>query len=563
MKNKKLLTVLLSAAVISTVALSGCGSTSSSSDTSSTTPDKDQHLNLSLPVSDVKTLDSSKGTDMYSAYVLQETQEALGRDELKNGKETVVPAGATSWKSSSDGLTWTFKLRKSNWSDGKPVTADQYVYALRRALDPNTASEYAYLLQGAGIKNADDVNSGKLPLDQLGVSASDDSTLVITLSHPCAYFEKLLNFKFFIPLRKDIVEKAGAKYGSTADSLVYNGPFKITSMVSGSKLELVKNNSYWDKNNVKLDKITFDFMNDNSAQMNALQSGEIDSVAVISKEWNEKFSKNNKLVHKSSLLPTTGYLAFNFKDKNKLMTNDKIRKAIALSLNRTDYLNIVGGGIGTPANEYIPTDIQIGSSFYRDKVKSPLSQLTGDPKALFSQGLKELGMDPDPTKTTIVDTEAGVDAVAKKEGDLLISELKNKIGVNVKVNYEEWKQFLQDQSTLNFQMQSGEFWSADYNDPMTFLDMWETSATAQTNAYSNKDYDALIEDAKTQNNQSKRLEDFQKAEKILLVTDVPFATTYHQSSSSFTYNYVKGTQRLPFAAGSELKYAYISGKASK
>jgi oligopeptide transport system substrate-binding protein len=215
-------------------------------------------------------------------------------------------------------------------------------------------------------------------------------------------------------LRQDIVEKAGVAYGSTASSLVYNGPFKITSMESGSKVQLVKNNNYWDKKDVKLNNITFDFMSDNSAQMNALQSGEIDSALVISKEWNDKFSKNTQLVHKSSLLPTTGYISFNFKDKSKLMTNVNIRKAIALSLNKTDYLNIVGGGIGTPANEYIPTDIQIGSSVYRDKVKSQVSELKGDPKALFTKGLKELGMNPDPTKVTIVDTEANTDAVAKK-----------------------------------------------------------------------------------------------------------------------------------------------------
>jgi oligopeptide transport system substrate-binding protein len=302
-------------------------------------------------------------------------------------------------------------------------------------------------------------------------------------------------------------------------------------------------------------------MSDDNARMNALQSGEIDSALVITKEWNDKLSKNTSLTHVSSALPTTGYISFNFKDKSKLMTNVNIRKAIALSLNKTDYLNIVGGGIGTPANEYVPTDIQVGSSFYRAKVKSQVSELKGDPKALFVEGLKQLGMNPDPTKVTIVDTEANTDSVAKKEGDLLASVLKSKIGVNVKVNYEEWKQYLQDQSTLNYQMDSGEFWSADYNDPMTFMDMWETSATGQTNAYSNKTYDALIEDAKTQKDQAKRIDDFNKAEKILVVTDVPFAMTYHQASSSFTYNYVKVTQILPFADGAELKYEYIAGKS--
>lgn len=561
MKSKKLLTVLLSAAVISTVALAGCGSSSSSS-SSSTTLDKTQHLNVAIPASDVKTLDSSKGTDMYSSWVLQETMEALGRDELKNGKETVVPAGAKSWDTSADGLTWTFHLRDNKWSDGQPVTADQYVYALRRADDPNTASEYQYLLSGIGIVNVDEVNSGKLPTTALGVSAPDSKTLVIKLSHPCAYFQKLLNFKFFIPLRQDVVEKAGAKYGSTANSLVYNGPFKISSMESGSKIELVKNSDYWDSKDVKLDGVTMNFMADNGSMMNALQSGEIDSAAVISKEWNDKFAKDSKLVHNSSLLPTTGYISFNFKDKNKLMTNDKIRKAIALSIDKKNYLDIVGGGIGTVANEWIPGDVQAGNTFYRDEVKSPLSELKGDPKQLFIEGLKELGLGDDPSKITINDTEAGTDAVAKKEGDLLAATLKSKIGVNVKVNYEEWKQFLQDQSTLNYEMQSGEFWSADYNDPMTFMDMWESNATAQTNAYSNKEYDSLIEDAKIQNDQSKRIQDFAKAEKILLVDDVPFALTYHQSSSAYTYNYVKGVERLPFASGAEFKYAYISGKSS-
>jgi oligopeptide transport system substrate-binding protein len=561
MKNKKLWTLLLSAAMVSTVALAGCGSSSSSS-TSSTTPDKVQHMSVAIPTTDIQTLDPAKGTDAYSAWVLQETMEALGRDEMKNGKETVVPAGAQSWNTSSDGLTWTFHLRDEKWSDGQPVTADQYVYALRRADDPNIASQYQYLISGAGIENVDDVYSGKMPLDKLGVSAPDSKTLVIKLSHPCAYFQKLLNFKFFMPQREDVINNQGAKYGSTASGLVFNGPFKIVSMESGSKIELVKNEDYWDKKDVKLQQVTMNFMGDTNEQMNALQSGEIDTMAVIEKEWNDKFSKEKNLVHSNLASPQTGYLTFNFKDKNKLMSNVNIRKAIALSIDRTQYLDIAGGGIGIPANDWIPSDVQVGNQLYRDEAKSPFSQLQGDPKKLFSEGLKELGMNPDTSKITIVDTQAGTDAVAKKQGDLLSAEIEKKIGCNVKVNYEEWKQYLQDGSNLNFQMESGNFWGADYNDPMTFMDMWETDAAATTNAYSDKKYDALIDDAKHENSQAKRIADFEQAEKILLVTDVPFATTYHPSISAFTYNYVKDMQILPFAPGSELKYAYISGKAS-
>ncbi len=566
MKSKKLLTVLLTVAVVSTVALSGCGSSSgsSSSSSTSTTLDKDQHLNVEIPAADIKTLDSSKGTDGYSAWVLTETMEALARDETKNGKDTVVPAGAKSWKASSDGLTWTFNLRANKWSDGKAVTADQYVYALRRAVDPKTASEYEYLLDGAGIENIKDVNSGKLPLDKLGVSAPDANTLVIKLSHPCAYFEKLLNFKFFIPLREDIVNKAGDKYGSTADSLVYNGPFKITSMVSGDKIELAKNNDYWDKKDVKLNQVTMKFMSDTNTMLNALQSGEIDSADTSQPEWVNKFKQSGKFNQITGDTASNSYLLFNAKDSNKLLTNAKIRKAISLSINREDYLKTIGFGVGKASYNWIPDAVQIGSDSYRSKVNVSVKESNENPKTLFQEGLKELGMSTDLSKVVIHDEEAGTDDKHKKEGDFLINMFKTQLGVTLQVDYKEWKQFLQDETDLKYEMQSGEMWSADYNDPMTFMDMWETSAAATTNGYSNPEYDKLIEDAKTQNDQTKRLDDFKQAEEILINKDAVIAPTYSMGQSIFLEKYVKGAQTPVFSPSSprdvEFKYAYISGK---
>lgn len=563
MKTKKLLTVVLSVAVVSTVALSGCGS-SSSSTTETTTPDKVQHLNVEIPASDIKTLDSSKSTDGYSAWVLTETMEALARDETKNGKDTVVPAGATKWSTSADGLTWTFNLRDSKWSDGKAVTADQYVYALRRAVDPKTASEYEYLLAGAGIENIDDVNSGKLPLDKLGVSATDSKTLVIKLSHPCAYFSKLLNFKFFIPLREDVVAKAGDQYGSTASSLVYNGPFKITSMVSGDKIELVKNNNYWDKKDVKLDSVTMKFMSDGNTMLNSLQSGEIDAADSAQPEWVNKFKKSGKFNNITANTAANSYLLFNAKDSDKLLTNAKIRKAISLSINREDYLKTIGYGVGETSYSWIPKSVQIGTDSYKTKANVSLKESTEDPKKLFQEGLKELGMSTDLSKVTIKDEEAGTDEKHKKEGDFLINMFKTKLGVTLQVDYKEWKQFLQDESDLKYEMQSGEMWSADYNDPMTFMDMWETPAAATTNGYSNPAYDKLIEDAKIEKDQTKRLADFKQAEEILINKDAVIAPTYSMNESLFVAKYVKGAQTPVFSASSprniEFKYVYIAGK---
>ena len=565
MKSKKIMTVLLSVVLVSAVALSGCGNSSASnSGNSSTALDKDQHLNIEIPTADIQTLDSSKGTDGYSAYVLMETMEALARDEVKNGKDTMVPAGATSWTTSPDGLTWTFHLRKSNWSDGKPVTADQYVYALRRAVDPNTASEYEYLLSGAGIVNVDAVNSGKMPLDKLGVSAPDENTLVIKLSHPCAYFEKLLNFKFFIPLRQDVVEKAGDKYGTTPSNMVFNGPFKITSMVSGDKIELVKNNEYWDKKDVKLNKVTMRFMSDANTMLNALESGEIDSADTNQPAWINKLKSSGKFNYLSGPTAANSYISFNNKDSNKLLTNAKIREAISLAIDRNDYLKTIGHGIGVASYNWIPSVIQAGNVSYRSQVNVSLKNVKEDPKKLFQEGLKELGMSTDLSKVVLHDEEAGTDDRHKQEGDYLISVFKQKLGVTLQVDYKEWKQFLQDQSTLNFEMQSGEMWSADYNDPMTFMDMWETPAAATTNGFCDPNYDKLIEEAKVEKDQTKRIALFKQAEQLLLIKDAAIAPTYSTNESIFVAKYVKGVETPAFSASSprniEFKYAYISGK---
>lgn len=563
MKTKKLLSVLLAATVISTTIFSGCGN--SGGDSSSTGLDKDQHLNVEIPAADLKTLDESKGTDAWSAYVLTETMEALGRIEVKNGKDTMVPAGAKSWETSQDGLTWTFHLRDNKWSDGKAVTADQYVYALRRAADPKIASEYAYLLSGAGIENIDDVNKGKMPLDKLGVSAPDEKTLVIKLSHPCAYFEKLLSFKFFIPMREDIVTKAGDKYGSNVEGMVFNGPFKAVSMVSGDKIELVKNDSYWDKASVKLDKVTMKFMADTNTMLNALQNGEIDSADTIKTEWIDRLNKTGKFDYLRTSSASNGYMNLNVKDSNKYLTNAKIRKAISLAIDREEYLKTVSYNVGKVSYNWVPETVQIGNDLYRSKAKDvTIKGQKEDPKKLFQEGLKELGMDTDLSKVVLQLQEPGTDDRRKQEGDYLIDTFKKKLGVTLQVDYKEWKQFLQNQQDLKFEIQSGGMWSADYNDPMTFLDMWETSAAATTNGYSNPEYDKLIEAAKAEKDQTKRLDYFKQAEDLLINKDAATVPTYSQDQSIFVAKYVKGAQTPAFATSSprnlEFKYAYISGK---
>jgi oligopeptide transport system substrate-binding protein len=551
--------MVLAGVLASTMSLTGCGSsTSSNKTTAKLTPDKNQEVTVSIPVGDVQTLDASKGTDAYSAYILQESMEALAREEVINGKDVFVPDGASSWNVSSDGKTWTFHLRASKWSDGKAVTADQYVYSIKRTLNPATASQYAYLLTGANIVGAANYNSGKGNAAQVGVKAINPLTLQITLTSPCAYFEKLLSNKLFVAQREDMVNKYGARYGITSQSLVYNGPFEITNFDNGNKVVMAKNPDYWDNKSVKLNTLTFLFMGDENARMNAFMSGEIDQVPVLSDNWKNKFEQGNKYNENTIISPITSYVFFN--TKNKYFKNVDIRKAFSLAIDRNEYVKVVRQGIGKPAFGWVPPSVLVGTTNFRSKVPEELVNSTQNLKQLLATGLKQIGANPDPSKMSITYLESGTDELSKEDGDFMINQFKTKLGVNINVNYMEWAQYNAEVTKGAYDM-STMAWGADYNDPMTFLDMFETGANVVTNYWSDKTYDALIADAGSTMNETRRLADFQKAENILVNTQAVIAPTYYQQFPIFTSKIIQGVQEPVFAPYTvEWKYAYTVGR---
>jgi oligopeptide transport system substrate-binding protein len=361
----------------------------------------------------------------------------------------------------------------------------------------------------------------------------------------------------FLPQRQDLVEKYGDKYGTTYDTLVYNGPFKITELQGGNKIVMVKNDSYWDKNSVKLSKVTMPFMKDANSRMNALQSGEIDTVGVDMQEWVDKFKQLGKFDQIVGDQPNTYFDFYN--TATKYFKNAKIRRAFSLALDREDYFKLIAKGIGKPAYSWVPYSMQIGNDVYRSKVPEQLKSDKEDPKQLLAEGLKEIGADVDPSKMVIDYLLPGTDVGNKEQGDYMLNVLKTKLGVTVKCNYMEWAQYLAQIDKGGYDMCFTD-WVGDYNDPMTFFDMWETGAKIENNGWSNKDYDALIEDAKNTMDQSKRLEDFKKAEKILLQDEAILSPSYFQGKNEFIAKYVKDTQAPLFAMGKELKYAYTSGR---
>ncbi len=521
--------------------------------------DKDQYLNFNLQA-EPKSLDLSKSNDTYSSQILSEVYEGLTRVEQdKDGKDVIKPAGAEKWEHNENGTVWTFHLRDYNWSDGKAVTAKDFEYSMKRTLDPKTGSKYAFLL--SPIKGADEYNAGKASADQVGIKAVDDKTLEFTLKQACPYFLDLTYFKLFLPQREDIIKKHGEKYGTEADTLeVYCGPFKITNWTHQNQIVVEKNDKYWDKDKVKLSKVNWKIIKDENAYYNSLYNGELDSHGVSKQEWIKKLDATGKFENIKGYLPTTGYTFFNQKDK--VFSNAKVRKAFSLGITRDEMANVIYKGRNEAAYAWCPPSVQLAGKDFRETVKSePLKKLAEenkDAKALLSEGLKELGMNPDPSKLTVNLLMSGTDQWFRTYAEYQQDMYKKTLGVNVKAEYVEWPIFQKRTDEMQYQL-AGMAWTGDYNDPNTFFDMWITGAGIVPTGWSNKKYDDLVKKAMSTLDEKERFDAYKEAEKILIHDDAVIAPTTYSKRNTYRRKYVKNLM-TPLFGVTECKYAYTSGR---
>ncbi|MGE5627121.1 MAG: peptide ABC transporter substrate-binding protein [Solirubrobacterales bacterium] len=557
MKNKRKVAAILIFAMILTGTLGACSSKSKNGNA-----DKEQYLNVALNA-EPETLDPSLAVDSYSSIVISECEEALTRCEQDaNGKDVIKPAGAESFESSKDGLTWTFKLRDNKWSDGQAVKASDYEYAIKRTLNPKNAAKYSGLLNP--IKGAEAYVSGKGKAEDVGVKAVDDKTLVFTLESPCAYFLNLTYFKLFTPERKDYVEKYGEKYGTEAETIPSCGPFVLKSWTHKSKIELEKNLNYWDKDSVKLNKLTFKILEDEQARMNEVLNGSVDVASAEKKEWKDKFNETGKFNLISGYEPVTDYLFFNTKDK--MFSNIKIRKAVSAAIDREDYVKTLFPSTRVAAYAFAPDSLQIGNDDFRTKaanlpVKTLLNEVK-DPKAVFTEGINELNLGSDPSKITITLTAAGTNAKQKQIQEYLQQVLQKNLGCQVKIDYVDGAAYMGILSKHDFQITSMA-WTGDYNDPMTFFDIFTSESGMNFAAWSNKTYDDNIEKAAAVSDQALRLNAFKENEDILVNKEAVCVPLDFRQRSQYERKYVKGYVSTLFGSNFECKYAYTTGRDSK
>ncbi|AIS51790.1 oligopeptide-binding protein OppA [Thermoanaerobacter kivui] len=548
LRHKRAIVTLLSIVLVLSAVLAGCsGQSKTSTSTISANNASEQVLNLNLG-DEPPTLDPQKATDEVSFTILNDVLEGLVRYDM-NGKIEKGSGLAKDWEISEDGLTYIFHLRDAKWSDGNPITAYDFEYAWKRALNPNTASQYAYQL--FYIKGAEEYNSGKGSADQVGVKALDDKTLQVTLKAPAPQFLGLTSFPTYMPLEKSIYEKYGDKVGSDPNTLVYSGPFIIKSWEHEQSITLEKNPNYWDKDNVKLQTINFTMIKDNNSLVQNYDTGALDSI-FIPGDYIDKY-KDSPEYHNYALA-TVWYLQFNNKDK--IFKNANIRKAFTLAINRELFVKEVAKNGSIPAEAIVPPGIpgyngdfrsEAGQGYFKD---NDVAQA----KEYLQKGLQELGL----SKLPSIKFLTGDIDTAKKYAVALQQMWNQALGVQVEIQSVAFKVRLDMMDKGDYQIVLAG-WGADYNDPMTFLDMWETNNGNNTAFYSNPNYDKLIEEAKVNGDLKARNEEMIQAEKILM-EDMPIGPLWFQARAYVVKPYVKDLYLPTFGPDWEMKWTYIEGK---
>jgi oligopeptide transport system substrate-binding protein len=499
----------------------------------------------------IPSMDPSLATDESSFIYLAATLEGLYRLDEKTQPS---PGIATKHEVSKDGLTWTFTLREdAKWSNGDPVTAHDFVYAWQRAVDPATGSEYGPYMMNGVIKNATAVSKGEAAVDQLGVKADGDYTLVVELENPTPYFETLTTFGTFFPLNKKFVEEKGDNFATSSENLLANGPYTITNWSSTSDTwELVKNKDYWDAKTVKMDKLTYKVVKDPQTALNLYEEGTVDRMDLTSDLVDQYSTNDDYLVSADTFVY---FLKFN-QTTSDALANKNIRTALSRAFDKESLVNEILNNGSIVANGLVPTDFTPMPKTGEDFRKVSGDLVTYDleaAKEFWAKGLAELGTDS-------VELEFLADD--DKTTKLLVEYVANQLSTNLeglKVNIKQVpkKQRLDLDTAMDYELQLSR-WGPDFLDPFTFMNLWVTDGGNNMTGYSSAEYDRLVSETATKfaTDNEARYKNFLEAEKVLF-EDAAIAPVYQASRAQLISPRVQGVFVNPFGATYEYKWADV------
>ncbi|MBU6376581.1 MAG: peptide ABC transporter substrate-binding protein [Bdellovibrionales bacterium] len=462
-------------------------------------------------------LNATKATDSESFFILGHVMEGLTRSG-KDGKP--APGVAERWEITDKGAV--FYLRKNaRWSDGKPVTAHDFVYSWQTVVDPKNASEYAFIL--FPVKNAERIVGKKAAPQELGVQALDDFTLKVTFEKPCGYFLSLTSFASYFPLRKDFHQAHGERYGAEYDTMLYNGPFALTKWIHGAAIRMEKNPHYWNAEIVKLNAIDIPYITaDDGARFNLFRNGKIDLVH-LSKNTLETAMRARFRMRKFAD-GTLYFLEYNFK-AGRPTVNKNLRLAIQAVFDADEYVDKVVSIPGTiPGSTLIPAWITGKKKLFREDFPIiPKKPDLDAAKKYLASALRELGLKDPPSLVWLT----GDSPRASKEAEYFQSLLKSTLGIELKIDKQIFKQRLAKMSAGEFDIVSAG-WGPDYNDPMTFADLFTSWNENNRGLWRNTQYDEWIRKAQSTTDPATRMDAMAAAERLLL-DEQPILPLYESS----------------------------------
>ena len=565
MKKAKILSLILACAMIAgLLAACGGGTTADTTPSASTAPTESAapsestggtyDLKVSI-ASEPMTIDPALNSAVDGAIMTQHVFEGLMKwansgtaadDKLDSAE--VVPGQAASYEKTDNGdgtVTYTFTLRDDiKWSDGQPVTANDFVYSWQRLATPETAADYCYMIDM--VKGYAEVNSGAADPTTLGVSAPDEKTFVVDLTYDCPYFLEICAFPATLPVRQDIIEQYGDEWTFSPDSYIGNGAYKMSEWKHNASITMVKNDQYYDYANLGPDSITFQLMDNANAMLSAYNADEL------------QFINNAPVDEFASLLASgeltigdyigTYYVSYNVEQAP--FDDWRVRKAFTLAIDSNYIVENVSQAGEIPANGFVPSGVYdaegstgedfrtVGGAYWDSSKEAYEANLAEANKLLDEAGYSDRSTFP--VVTYMYNTDDKHEAIA----EALQNMWSTGLGVTVQLQNQDWSVFLENRKQGDYQV-ARNGWIADYNDPISFLDMWMTGGGNNDAQYSDADYDAAIARAKATSDPAERMAAMHEAEDILLERDWVLGPIYFYTQPYMLKSDVDGVYYSP------------------
>ena len=490
-------------------------------------------------------LDSTRSTDQVSIRILGHVMEGLLRYDARN---RLVGGVAERWRVRDESAT--FWLRpEARWSNGVPVTAHDFVFAWRKALEPANASEYAFILYG--IKNAEEVNRGELPLAALAVRAIDERTLEVDFARPLPYFDKLTAFCTYNPVNEAFYESTHGAYGADADKLLYNGPFTIDRWVHGASLRLTKNPHYWDAPRIQLNTIDHAYItSDPLATINLFKDGKVALTSLNAENLNDAMQQRWKIRRFAD--GSVYYLGLNHRP-GRLTSNYHLRKALQAVNDPAELVyKVIKLPGNLPTSSLFPLWLRGVRGSFRQEYPAP-THLPDEAKGreLLARALKELGLEELPPLVMLI----GDSPSSKKQAEYYQNLFKRKLGIDVKIDAQIFKQRLAKMTAGDYDIVAAG-WGPDYDDVMTFGDLFTSWNENNRGRYSNPVLDAAVDVARSSSDPQVRMDAIAQVQEIIY-EDAVVLTQYERGSVYVAHPRVRGVVRRSVGTDPDYTNAWI------